>query len=1273
MTFEQARAAALALLTAQGRVKNSELLAAVGGDQQLLASVREDLIFDDLAKDKDGVGLIAVASVAVVTAETPATKPRVFLSYGRRDASEFVDRLCVDLAAAGFDVWRDTREIRSGQDWQTEIVDGLRAAQVVVAVMTPHSVRTTRDASSPDQVDSVCLGEIAFALFQPPPQPIVPVMAQTCEPPLAIFHLDYIDLRAWQDSDDQYRAGVQRLIDGIHSALRGEKRYRSWHHQLNPFDFASFLYAKRSDFCGRQWLFDKLDAWRAASGRERALLIKGDPGVGKSAIVAELVHRNPDGQVLAYHCCQWDHGETLKPGRFVRSLAAMIASKVEGYADLLQHDPTLQDALTNEKCESDPGSALEAGVFTPLERLPAPSGGPRYILIDALDEALLAPPGSGTIVNLLASRLDRLPGWLRIVATTRKDPRVLSHLGGLRAEEIDTHSADNQDDLRLFLDQHLATPNLSEVLTHARLAPAQVRDELLLRSAGNFLYVRQALEALELRQLDPRQLNQLPPGMAGLYAHRFERLFPSDADFAGPKRVFEALAAAQEPLSANQLSAITELDEDEALPALMTKLATYVPPRVASDGQVRYSFFHKSLSDWLTTADRRGLPHSVNPKSGHRRLADLGWREYTQQQPGERGALSPYSLRHLPTHLLETERWDDVARLLTDLSYLEAKTTAGHVFSLAVDLSRAAARLPRSHPQQRLLPLLDEALRRDIHFIDLHAQDYPQALFQCLWNSGWWYDCPEAANHYVPPQDGWKHLPPWERENLKLCDLLTEWRVQREHSTPGFPWLRTLRPPSIHLGTAQRAVLRGHREPVNCVSFSPDGTRIVSGSNDWTLRVWDAESGAELSKLRGHCGGVNSVTYSPDGTRIVSGSYDRTLRVWDAESGAVLSVLRGHDGDVNCVSYSPDGTRIVSSSEDETLRVWNAVNGAEVSVLRGHIGYVLCGCYSPDGKRIVSGSMDKTLRVWDAESGAELSVMRGHEDLIFSLSFSLDGKWIASGSKDKTLRVWDAASGEEVSVMREPGQAVVTSVSYSPNGKHIISGSYDKTVCVWDAVSGVLVSVLRGHEGPLRSVNYSPNGTRIVSGSKDNTLRLWDAESGAELSVLRGHESFVTSLSYSPDGTQIVSGSKDKTLRAWDAESGEELFVLRGHYDAVKKVNYSRDGVWIVSGSRDETLRVWDTQTFQCLQVLRGSSWTDVAPIALGSREEFWHTVVRNFETVVEAAANGCLIARFPEQLWAMGVSPSGRAWAGGVGSHLQILQLEGPTDRRPDLSSNTK
>jgi hypothetical protein len=141
---------------------------------------------------------------------------------------------------------------------------------------------------------------------------VVPVLAAGgAEPPLAIFHLDYVNLQAWKQSEDQYQAGLRRLLDGIAAALRGEKRYRKWHHQLNPWDFAALLHEKRADFQGREWLFDEIDAWRTAHA-ERALLITGDPGVGKSALVAQLVVLNPGGQVLAYHCCQADTPDRIK-------------------------------------------------------------------------------------------------------------------------------------------------------------------------------------------------------------------------------------------------------------------------------------------------------------------------------------------------------------------------------------------------------------------------------------------------------------------------------------------------------------------------------------------------------------------------------------------------------------------------------------------------------------------------------------------------------------------------------------------------------------------------------------------------------------------------------------------------------------------------------------------------------------------------------------------------------------------------------------------------
>jgi hypothetical protein len=689
---------------------------------------------------------------APLTAGAAAERPRLFLSYGRRDAQDLADRLAVDLAANGFAVWQDTREIATGSSWQHEIVDGLRSAQVVVALMTPHSVGTTGSA---DNVDSICLGEISYALFNPPPRPVVPVMAQSCEPPLAIFHLDYVDLRAWSDSPDQYQAGFRRLLAGIQAALRGEKRYRRWHHQLDPFDFAAFLHGKRRDFTGRQWLFDRIDAWRAACQRERALLITGDPGTGKSAIVAELVHRNPGGQVLAYHCCQWDVADTLKASRFVRSIAAMIVGKLEGYAALME-DPTVQEALSQSQCEADPGSALERGILTRLEHLHAPEDGPRYLLIDALDESLLAPPGSLTIVDLLASRLDRLPAWLKIVATTRKEAPVLDRLAGLRAETLAAQSPENLADVRQFLEARLSSPNLAEKLVESRLTASVVTEALCVKSSGNFLYVEQALRGLENGVYQLTQLDALPPGLGGLYTLRFERQFPDGAAFGSAKRLLDVVVAAREPLMEPQLAAATELDLEEELPVVLEQLSSYVPARLDAEGQPRYAIYHKSLDDWLTDRSRRGKLHSASAKRGHERLAAACWSEYR----GGAQQMSGYALRHLATHLLVTERWDDLESLLTDLSYLEAKTVAGRVFDLAGDFSGAVAALPSERPQHRILRLLEEALRRDIHFIARHAQDYPQGLFQCLWNSGWWYDCPEAARHYVdgrPPSS--PHTP----------------------------------------------------------------------------------------------------------------------------------------------------------------------------------------------------------------------------------------------------------------------------------------------------------------------------------------------------------------------------------------------------------------------------------------------------------------------------------------------------------------------------------
>ena len=255
--------------------------------------------------------------------ESTKSKSRLFLSYGRRDAAALANLLRTDLENLGYEVWQDTREIRAGKEWEDQIADGLRSTEVVIALLSPHAVRRSTDKNSPDSVDSVCLDELTFARFAAPPTPIVPVMAIPCEPPFQVFRLDYVAMTQWMHSEDEYRLGFERLVAGIEAAASGKPLpFRRWHHCLPVLDFAAQLHEKRQDFVGRQWLFDEIDAWRVSSTRERALLIVGDPGIGKSAFVAEMIHRNPGGQVLAYHVCRADDPETLRPSTVVMSFAA---------------------------------------------------------------------------------------------------------------------------------------------------------------------------------------------------------------------------------------------------------------------------------------------------------------------------------------------------------------------------------------------------------------------------------------------------------------------------------------------------------------------------------------------------------------------------------------------------------------------------------------------------------------------------------------------------------------------------------------------------------------------------------------------------------------------------------------------------------------------------------------------------------------------------------------------------------------------------------------
>ena len=404
--------------------------------------------------------------------------------------------------------------------------------------------------------------------------------------------------------------------------------------------------------------------------------------------------------------------------------------------------------------------------------------------------------------------------------------------------------------------------------------------------------------------------------------------------------------------------------------------------------------------------------------------------------------------------------------------------------------------------------------------------------------------------------------------------------------------------------------LTGHTADVISVTWSPDGTRLATGSGDHSARVWDAATGKELLTLTGHTADVISVAWSPDGTRLATGSGDHTARVWDAATGEELLTLTGHTADVISVAWSPDDKRVATASDDKTAKVWDAATGKELLTLTGHSDYVESVAWSPDGKRVATASEDKTAKVWDANTGNELLTLTGHSNPIVSIAWSSDGQRVATASEDKTAKVWDPNTGNELLTLTGHSGSVV-SIAWNPDGKRLATGSGDDTAKVWDAATGNELLTLTGHSNPVLSVAWNPDGKRLATGSGDHTARVWDAATGNELLTLTGHSNSVDSVAWSPDGKRLATASEDKTAKVWDAATGKELLTLTGHSNSVDSVAWSPDGKRLATASGDHTARVWDVATGEELLTLTGHSgsvdsvaWSpDGKRLATGSRD----------------------------------------------------------------------
>lgn len=303
-----------------------------------------------------------------------------------------------------------------------------------------------------------------------------------------------------------------------------------------------------------------------------------------------------------------------------------------------------------------------------------------------------------------------------------------------------------------------------------------------------------------------------------------------------------------------------------------------------------------------------------------------------------------------------------------------------------------------------------------------------------------------------------------------------------------------------------RHTLESHREAITCVAFHPIFSSLASGSEDYTIKIWDWELGELERTVKGHTKAVLDVDFGGPrgGTLLASCSSDLTIKLWDpSDEYKNIRTLPGHDHSVSAVRFVPSGAAgspssgnlLVSASRDKSLRIWDVSTGYCVKTIRGHADWVRDVSPSYDGRFLLSAGVDQTARIWDASSGEPKATLLGHEHVIECCVFA------------------PPASYEHLAAMaglKKPPPA-------SSSAEFIATGSRDKSIKIWDA-RGTLIKTLVGHDNWVRGLVFHPGGRYLLSVADDKTLRCWDLSQEGKLvkTIDDAHGHFVSCMRWAP-------------------------------------------------------------------------------------------------------------------------------------------------------------
>lgn len=439
-------------------------------------------------------------------------------------------------------------------------------------------------------------------------------------------------------------------------------------------------------------------------------------------------------------------------------------------------------------------------------------------------------------------------------------------------------------------------------------------------------------------------------------------------------------------------------------------------------------------------------------------------------------------------------------------------------------------------------------------------------------------------------------------------------------------------------------VLNGHHAAVFSVTYSPDGTKLLSGDADGVVKVWDVESGKILHSIQAAHDSIKQVRFRPNGKQFATADRRGDIKTWDVATGSPVKSFNGHSFAVYALNYSPDGKIIASGSDNDNVRLWNADSGELLESVGDSSFMTITGLeFSADGNQLLIGNSAGQLKLLDIKQ--KVFVWQKYQlGNIAGIAFRAGSDNFLTAHSSGEFVLWRLSQNIPVGRIKVSSTSA-SSVSISPNGSDHAS-AVGNVIQLWSLTSGELIREFRGHVGSVESVAFRPDAKRIVSGGTDGSIRIWmldaegpelqqqgqvsrfsvtsnpsqlvtvedkrniaiwDIRSGKRTSRFEtSHQLEINDLAVNPNGTLIATAGEDTHVKLIAMQDGKELWSIgrgvslwapgiaddatweRGHYKSVRSVCFSPNGELLATTGSDQAICVWDVSTKALILTLRG-------------------------------------------------------------------------------------